>query len=172
MAMKSVYILRHAKSSWALPGLSDRDRPLNDRGRRQASAMAGWFANLPEKPEQIVSSSSVRTRETLNLLSEGLGDIPTQFHDDLYLGTLDAYLGHLWAQEAKSVLLVGHNPICDELTRYLTQPSSPAAEKLMSHHFGTCCLAVLEFDDDDWTKLGEASCSLTHFIRPKELETL
>lgn len=170
--MKSVYILRHAKSSWALPGLTDRERPLNERGRSQAAMMSDWFATLAEKPQHIISSPSARTRETLDLIGPGLGDLPVAFHDDLYLGTIEAYLAHLWSQEADSVLLVGHNPICDELTRYLTKPSSPAADKLMAHHFGTCCLAVLEFDEGDWTKLGEASCNLAHFIRPKELENL
>jgi len=170
--MKSVYILRHAKSSWALPGLSDRERPLNEKGQSQATLLAKWFAELEVKPDFVISSPSDRTKETLELISPGLDECPVEFHQDLYLGTTDAYLAHLWSLSSDSVLLIGHNPTCDELTRYLTKPSSPAAEKLMAHHFGTACLAVLEFDNKDWTKLGEASCNLSQFVRPKELVNL
>jgi phosphohistidine phosphatase len=83
---------------------------------------------------------------------------------------IDTYLEALWMQEGDSIMLIGHNPTCDELTRYLTAPDSPAAAKLMAHHFGTATLAIFEIETDSWTKLSQACGNLTEFIRPKDLE--
>ncbi len=168
--MKRLYILRHAKSSWAQPGLGDIDRPLNTRGKRQLEVLSPWFEQQPCTPCQILCSPAVRTRETLDGIIKAAGDAPTEFIDRMYNGTVDNYLEVLWPQTADNLILIGHNPTCDELARFLTNPSSPAAELLMARHFGTANVAVLEYTRDNWSELSESSCSLIDFIRPKDLQ--
>jgi len=169
--MKRLYILRHAKSSWAQPGLRDFDRSLNTRGENQLKALSKWFTSEPHKPTHVLCSSSLRTRATYEGIARAMGSPHCESQDSLYSGSLEGYLECLWgAPDVEVLMLIGHNPTCDELVRYLTSPSSPAIEKLMAHHFGTATLAVLDFDADNWSKLGEASCSLAQLLRPKELE--
>lgn len=169
--MKRLYILRHAKSSWAEPGLGDFDRALNKRGDRQLIALSRWFSDRDDKPRYVLCSSAVRTRKTFEGIATALDHPTIETMDELYNGTMDSYLDAIWTCEHEGpLMLIGHNPTCDELVRLLTRPSSPAATKLMSHHFGTATLAVFDVDLDGWSDLGEASCSLIALIRPKELE--
>jgi len=88
----------------------------------------------------------------------------------LYNGMVDVYLEALWMQEYDSIMLIGHNPTCDELSRFLSAPGSPAAGKLMAHHFGTATLAIFEIETDSWTNLARGCGQLTRLIRPKDLE--
>lgn len=168
--MKRLYILRHAKSSWAEPGLGDIERPLNKRGMRQLERLQQWFSKQAERPEVILCSPSVRTRATHQGISPALEPARMEIVDTLYHGRMDNYLDALWSQEAYSVMIIGHNPTCDELARYLTQPSSPAAGKLMAHHFGTANMAIFDFQIDQWTELREASGQLMQLLRPRDLE--
>lgn len=167
--MKRLYLLRHAKSSWAQPGLSDSDRPLNERGYKQVEALTGWFEEASSKPEKILCSPAVRTLQTYEGLQSSIRSAILDVQKDLYIGPMEVYLDTIWQQTAETIMVIGHNPTCDELTRYLTKPSSPAAEKLMAHHFGTATMAVLDFDGSKWNALSEASCNLLELIRPKEL---
>jgi len=174
--MKTLIILRHAKSSWAQPGLSDFERPLNKRGLEQLERLSPWLGEQSMPASAFVCSPAVRTRETLKGLQAGLPDnavVETSFPDELYNGSIDDYMSTIWAQpkSVEALMIVGHNPTCDELSRYLTAPSSPAAQKLMAQHFGTACLARFEIDADDWSIVQGANNQLTHFVRPADLES-
>ena len=168
--MKRLYLLRHAKSSWAQPGLGDIDRTLNDRGNEQCRTLSKWWGDNGHQIDGAVVSSAQRTRETFYGLEEALNFQDVQFFDELYLGSMEDYLGAIWAQTGETVLMIGHNPTCDELARYLAAPSSPAADKLMAHHFGTASLAVFECDIESWSELGRSQARLMKFVRPKEIE--
>jgi phosphohistidine phosphatase len=168
--MKRLYLLRHAKSSWAQPGLGDIDRTLNNRGNEQCRTLSKWWVANGRQIDGAVVSSAQRTRETFYGLETALNFEDVQFFDELYLGSLDNYLSALWAQTGETTLLIGHNPTCDELARYLTAPSSPAADKLMAHHFGTASLAVFECDIESWSELGRSQARLMDFVRPKDIE--
>lgn len=167
--MKRLYILRHAKSSWAQPGLSDSDRPLNEKGNQQVEALSDWIKKAAQKPEKVLCSPAARTLQTYGGIQSSIGSAKLDVQKDLYIGLMEDYLDAIWRQTDQTIMIIGHNPTCDELTRYLTKPSSPAAEKLMAHHFGTATMAVLDFDGNEWIALSEASCSLQELIRPKEL---
>ncbi|MEO1398465.1 MAG: histidine phosphatase family protein [Pseudomonadota bacterium] len=171
--MKTLIILRHAKSSWAQPGLSDFERPLNGRGRGQLQRLAQWFADQELKDLAIACSPSARTRETFAGIADSLPNKEPDFVKALYNGTMDDYLEAIWSQPdtTGTLLLVGHNPTCDELSRYLTAPSSQAAPKLLAHHFGTACLARLEVPVDHWSAIAPSANQLTDFVRPADLET-
>ncbi len=168
--MKHLYVLRHAKSSWAEPGLGDIDRPLNGRGNRQLVLLSNWLGGRDHLPGKVICSPSLRTRQTYDGITAAAGNPPAEILDSLYLGSLEDYLSAIWAQDTPSLMLIGHNPTCDELARYLTAPSSPSAASLMAHHFSTGTVACFTFAGDSWSDLGRASCTLTDLVRPKELE--
>lgn len=168
--MKHLYILRHAKSSWANPGLGDIERPLNKRGERQVERLNAWLAANEIAIDQVLCSPSTRTQATHRGISEALGQTPVKIIKSLYHGRMENYLDALWTQSADRIMVIGHNPTCDELTRYLTSPRSPAAEKLMAHHFGTATMAIMSFDIEDWSQIGQGSGSLTQLVRPRDLE--
>ena len=168
--MKHLFILRHAKSSWAQPGLGDIERPLNKRGERQVTRLQEWLSNNDVAVDQILCSPSNRTQATYRGIRPALADAPLEIVKSLYHGRMENYLEALWAQDAGSVMMIGHNPTCDQLTRYLTSPNSPAADKLMAHHFGTATMAILSFDIDDWSQVGQASGSLSQLLRPRDID--
>jgi len=111
--VKTLYLLRHAKSSWDDPDLRDHDRPLNDRGRGAAPKMGKHMAEQGWLPQLVMSSTSQRTRETWDLLSPELDGAPdeVEFSEELYhahAGTLLTLIEGLddgW----DSAMLIGHN---------------------------------------------------------------
>ena len=167
--MKRLYILRHAKSSWATPGLGDMERPLNDRGHRQLAALQSWFAEQDVLPQKILCSPAERTLETYHRLQKAIENAEFETVPSMYNGMLDFYLDAIKIQSSDCLLLIGHNPTCDELCRYLSAPSSPQYKKLMNHHFGTANLGVFDCPLDQWSDLSQSSCQLVDFIRPKGL---
>lgn len=167
--MKRLYVLRHAKSSWATPGLSDIDRPLNERGRRQLELLSQWWIDHDMQVDHVAISPAKRTQETLSRFEAALQPKTTSIEQQLYPGTLDTYLATIWGQTANSIMLIGHNPTCDELARVLAAPSSPAIGELAAH-FPTAGLAIFDFAGESWSDVGTASCQLVDFIRVRALE--
>src|SRR5262245_44557478 len=117
--MKTLFLIRHAKSSWAEPGLSDRERPLNDRGRRDAPKMGKRLAKRDAVPDLILSSPAVRALETAEIIAEKLDyrrkDIVVV--DRLYGVAADDLLALIQKLDDKlqRVMLFGHNPGLTEL---------------------------------------------------------
>lgn len=120
-------LMRHAKSDWADPGLSDHDRPLNARGRRDAPAMAHWLAQQRFVPDRILASSAARVRETVDgLLSVWSHRPSVAFSQSLYLPSPRTILEHVrceaWLDDrrrAAMVLVVSHNPAIEQLASAL-----------------------------------------------------
>jgi len=167
--MKTIFILRHAKSSWAQPGVPDIERPLNGRGRKQCAMLQDWMKSQGVSPDRVIASPSARTRETASRVSPALGEAPVEFIDQLYAGSIDTYMSQLWSADGESVLLIGHNPTCDELVRYLATPDTVADTVLATQGYPTAALSVLEFECG-WAELGKASAKLKQFITAKSLE--
>jgi phosphohistidine phosphatase len=162
--MKMLILLRHAKSSWEEKGLSDHDRPLNKRGKRDAPYM-GWLLQKEELvPDIILSSTAVRARDTAAIVAKSCyykGQIT--YADSLYLGGTEAYLDALKVlpNDFKVVLIVGHNPDVEELVMNLTGQ----AERIP-----TAALARIDLMIEDWSTLGNKSKgSLVRIWKPKEL---
>jgi len=169
--MRTLTLLRHAKSSWAEPGIGDQERSLNERGQRQLQALAPWYDEMQAKPDIVLCSPALRTRQTVEAMDLPYGDAELKIVDRLYNGPIDFYLDALWQEtDAQHIVLVGHNPTCDELARYLAKPSGPAYEKLMKSHFGTAAMAIFDMELSEWAHLGKASCTLRSFVRPKDIE--
>ena len=162
--MKTLLILRHAKSSWDHPGLRDHDRPLNPRGRRDAPRMGRFLVERDLVPERIVSSTAVRARTTAELAAgEFDPEVEIETTSDLYLASPDNYVDVVEAMGGaeERLMVVGHNPGITALVWHLTGDGE---------HMPTAALAAVELDIDDWPELGSARRGrLVGFWRPKAL---
>jgi len=141
-------LLRHAKSDWDSGARSDFDRPLNDRGRRDAPRMGRWLADNGYAPDGVVASPALRAKQTVELACVEMGFEAAQiiYEGGLYHATdaevemvADAHL-----TDYRRVLLVGHNPSLEDALRDYCPDAAPFADgKLMP----TCAAAVIEFAD-------------------------
>ncbi len=121
--MKTLTLLRHAKSSWDTPNVADKDRPLNDRGLRDAPAMAVRLQEAGVRPSLILSSPAVRAWETAKVVAQQIG-YPLEFlqrEADLYLASRRKLIEIIGRQDNgfNSVLVVAHNPGLTDLANYL-----------------------------------------------------
>jgi phosphohistidine phosphatase len=120
--MKTLLIMRHAKSSWDNPDLADHDRPLNSRGRRDAPAMGQRLAEAGLSPQRIVASDATRAVQTAQFVAGACGYRGTVvFLADLYAAPPAAYLSALAAlpDDVNTALVVGHNPGLEDLVQQL-----------------------------------------------------
>jgi phosphohistidine phosphatase len=170
--MLTLLLLRHAKSSWDDPGLDDYDRPLAKRGEKAAPRMGAEIAELGLKPDVILCSSAVRTRETLALVLPEIGGKPEVVYDDaIYLAAPETLLAKVRAVSGapKSVMVVGHNPGMEELAALLVGDGDKSERKPMAEKFPTCALAVITFEAKDWAGIAPGAGTLTRFITPAQL---
>jgi phosphohistidine phosphatase len=162
MWMKTLYVLRHAKSSWDNDELSDYERPLNDRGNRTAPFMGTVMKGRGYVPAIIVSSPAARAAATAQLVKES-AKFPADilFDERIYEAspnTIRTVLSEL-SDSFESAMVVGHNPGMEGLIRYLTgeHESMP-----------TAALAAIDLSLDSWSELTSDAGTLTELIRPKD----
>jgi len=157
-------LMRHAKSDWGDPSLSDHERPLNGRGKRDSPRMADWLAEHRCIPDVVLSSSSSRTRETLQLMCEQWSEEPTvSFTDTLYLAAPDSILDCVRsdAMDSHCLMVLAHNPGISYLASILAGRSM---------EMPTAAVAIFKVELDDWHDLRESTpLELTEFMRPKAL---
>jgi phosphohistidine phosphatase len=171
--MLNLMLLRHAKSSPDEKGLADMERPLNGRGQRAAQAIGRAVANLKVRPELVLCSPARRAADTWNLAKlEVPGAIPLHSEDQLYeFGDGERVLNCLKARagEAKSVLIVGHNPSLRELALRLIGSGDKVLRDRLENKFPTAGLAVIAFRSKSWQSIAAGSGELSRFIRPKDI---
>jgi len=160
--LKQLFLIRHAKSSWDFPKLADADRPLNDRGKRNAAKMGKRLAQRQVKPDLILSSSARRALATAKLIAKEL-DYPKSnivVQDRLYAASTDELLGVIRKINDKvdCALLFGHNP---ELTELAHQLSSEITQ------MPTCAVAAFTFSVKSWSDVGKARPDAVEFDYPK-----
>lgn len=161
--MRTVYLCRHAKSSWADPGQDDFDRPLNERGLRDAPAMARHFKARNEPVDLIISSPAKRALTTARAFGTELGMTGDAFREDPSLyhastSTIHRVLGAL-PDAIEHVVLFGHNPGFSE-----------AVETLSSEPIGnmpTCGMVRIDFPVDSWSLVARDMGTLIWFDYPK-----
>lgn len=171
---KTLYLLRHAKSSWDAPTLTDHDRPLAGRGRRACKTITEHLRRQQITPELVLCSSSARTRETLARISGGFDgaiQVQVEVEPGLYGASSVELLARLRQvpSDVGSVMLVGHQPAIQELALALAGAGSQLER--LSEKFPTAALATLLFPGD-WRELGPGSMRLVEFVKPRELERL
>lgn len=162
--MKTVLMMRHAKSSWESGVATDHERPLNKRGRRDAPTMADLLCGNDVVPELIVSSDAKRTCETLELMlpvfqkfgSEPTVDIDSSFYHAPAQEWLEKLVG--LSEDFSSVMFLGHNPGAEELVLHLTSEY---------HSMPTAAIACFQYDADRWSDCSAAQ--LIDLWRPKEI---
>ena len=124
--MKTLFLLRHAKSSWKDPGLPDHERPLNSRGKKDAPRMGKLMKSLSLVPDLIISSTAVRARKTAELLVKAADfDCPVELREELYHASVMNHYDilHTLYYDEESLMLVGHNPGMEEfLSSVTSQP--------------------------------------------------
>jgi phosphohistidine phosphatase len=171
--VKTVYLLRHAKSSWDQPSLADFQRPLAPRGRKAAPLVGAYMARNEFIPGRVLCSAAERAMETWDLVSRALGtDVPTVIREDFYHAspwTLLAAVQDL-PTELGSVLLVGHNPTFEDLALALAATGEDQALADVARKYPTGALAILDFSTNDWAGVREGTGYLRGFIRPRSLE--
>lgn len=169
--MKTLGLLRHAKSDWDDLAKRDFDRGLNDRGRKGAALIGAHIARHGVKFDRLLASPAERVRQTL---ATSLPDMEPEFDQRLYLASTDTLMDVLREKggDADAVLVVGHNPGLQEL---LFELVPPAAEDAMfddlSRKYPTATFAVFTLDIDDWSELDEDCGRLVHFKRPRDLDS-
>lgn len=175
--MKTLYLLRHAKSDWSDGALSDHARPLNPRGKAAAPLMARYLTKKRYKPSLILCSTARRTVETFDLIRPSLlPDVTVRYEDALYLAEWRRLLERVrWIDEpCAAAMIVGHNPGMEQLAQALAGAGQSAAEtsrrEAMSQKYPTAALAVLKFDVDAWKKIAERTGRLVDFTCPKDLD--
>ena len=170
-AMKTLYLLRHAKSSRSDEQLDDHDRPLNKRGRRAAEAIADHLARSRATFDLVLSSTALRTQETAQPIIARLKPRRVVFDRDLYLAPGTALLDRLRRIEERveSVLLVGHNPGMHGLALSLAAAGSPARLPPLTGKFPTGALACYRFKGP-WRRLASESATAISYIVPADLE--
>lgn len=170
--MKTLYLMRHAKSDWGDPGLDDHDRPLDPRGERAAAVMGVYFAQREYHPTLVLCSSARRTRQTLeSLLGRLPGDPELAIEERIYLASCGQLLTRIQEVDDSQprVLLLGHNPDLAQLARTLAGSGERKPLERLAAGFPTAALAVCEFDLDSWRDLGPGSGRLLAYATPKDL---
>jgi phosphohistidine phosphatase len=149
--MKTLLLLRHAKSSWKQPDMNDHDRPLNKRGKKEAPKVGIYLKMNDLLPDLMLSSTARRAQDTARAVAEESGfEGQIDLHQDLYLSDIACYLDILQSlpDTAKRVLVVGHNPEMDELLTLFTD---------VSQHMSTAALAQIDLPITSWQELNEAT---------------
>ena len=173
--MKSIYLLRHAKSSWDDPSVEDIHRSITKRGQRAAKLMCDYFRVQDIRPALVMCSPATRTRQTLDLLRPALRDAPVDVEPRIYEATRQTLLARLGElpNSAGSVLLIGHNPGLERLAVHLIDEAAESPAILRLHEkYPTGALAALSAPIDDWADLKAGVCQLEAFVRPSDLEAL
>lgn len=161
--MKTLFLVRHAKSSRDDPSLPDRERPLDERGLRDAPAMGKRLAERKVKPDLLVSSPAVRALTTAHLIADELGyardDIAID--DRLYASSADDLLGVVRVLDNKlgTVMLFGHNPEFTDLAQRLSGEITDMP---------TCAVARFRFDTKAWADVGDITPSKVSLDSPKK----
>jgi phosphohistidine phosphatase len=170
--MKTLLVLRHAKSGWDDPVARDFDRPLNPKGQRAAVAMGRYLREQGLGFDYAIASPAVRVKETLGQVSHGYGAaIEPAWDQKLYLASLGTLLDAIEGlpDAAETVLLSGHNPGLEELVLDRVAAPGPLRDAA-EQKFPTATLAELRFDVEHWAEASRATAELIRFVRPRDLD--
>jgi len=164
--MKNLLILRHAKSDWSQPYTSDYDRPLNERGKKDAPLIGEEIFRRKIVPQIILSSTAKRAKRTAEKVSQSFnyqGKIV--WMEKFYFGDEDDIIKALQTIESQyeRVMIVGHNPTLENLVALLTSSK-------MDIELPTASLVSIDFNFEAWNKLTLNSGEFKFIIKPRDIE--
>lgn len=161
--MKTLLILRHAKSSWKHANLADAERPLKGSGKRSAALIGTFLGKKRLNPQLAWCSPAVRARQTLEIvLDSSRLEVEVRFDARIYMASPRALLEVLsqTEEERDQILLIGHNPGLEELLLKLTGEAQGMP---------TAALAKVAFGIEKWSEIEEAEGNLEWLVKPKDL---
>lgn len=163
--MKTLILIRHAKSSWNDPVMRDFDRPLNERGKKDAPVMARRLARRQVRPQRLLCSPALRTVSTAEVFASQLSIPRNLLHmeQQIYQAGHEQLLHLLQQQDDKVdvVVLVGHNPGLTDLFNALNRDAR-------IDNIPTCCVAELVFEADRWADIRPGTAELQHIDYPRK----
>lgn len=174
--MRTLLLLRHAKSSWDRPDLDDMERPLNARGQRAAPLMGRYISGRGLVPDLVLCSTAIRARQTLELVTAEWetidGDeVNVSMRSSLYLASVGELLAMVKRadDDAKSIMIVGHNPGLAIFAGLLADRGDSKGLRAIATKFPTAALAVVDLDIGGWKDIAPGGGVLRFFVRPKDL---
>ena len=172
--MKTLTLLRHAKSGWDDPVSRDFDRPVNARGKRASEVMGKWLRDNGVAFDLIIGSPAIRVVETIEHLAIGYGEAMTPNWDKrIYLASAEDLLEVIQGapDSADRVLIVGHNPGFEDLVLMLVPDViGDEARDAVEEKYPTAALAEISFDVDHWTDVRAGQGKLIWFKRPRDVD--
>lgn len=160
--MKRLILMRHAEAGWHI-NMDDHERPLSASGIRDAKKIGSWLKEKAYMPDEVISSTSVRTRETLSYL---LLECPQIFERSLYLADADQMKSTLQTLLSETVILLAHNPGITELAHDLMNHEEKH-ENFMD--FPAASTLVIDFKADRWSEVKSDSGIFVDFVMPLHL---
>ena len=160
--MKTIYLIRHAKSSWDEHTIEDHERPLNERGRQDAEKMAEYLKDQGIRPDFALCSTAKRTKETFSYFTRFFDSLPLHLTKKLYLASVSALEEEIHAiqNEYSHVLLFGHNNGVSALVSIILEKNVDLP---------TCSFTQIEFPVNDWKEADLKNARIIAAISPKEL---
>lgn len=161
--MMNLFLCRHAKSSWSEPGLADKERPLNERGKNDAPLMGNILKNKQEFPDLIISSPAKRALKTAKLIAEKL-DYKTkniEVNKNLYMAGINEFIdviSHI-NKDHKNVMLFSHNYGITDFANYISNSDI--------QNIPTCGIVKISFVIKNWQEIQNTKGNLQYFIYPK-----
>jgi len=173
--LKSLTILRHAKSGWDAAVERDFDRPINARGQRGADLIGQWLKRQKLPVDRIVASPAVRVTQTLDIFQPAadLDNLEPHWDRRIYLASAATLIDVIreTGRDAAHLLISGHNPGLEDLILMLVPESDgDTLRATVEEKLPTSALARLELDIDDWHALDTGLARITAFIRPRDLD--
>ncbi len=164
--MKTLYIVRHAKSSWDDPGLADHDRPLMKKGINKTLKITEFLKWKITCPDLFLSSTAVRARQTAEIISQGI-NYPSEkisITNNLYHAGSETIFNELYglSNQVNSVMIFGHNP---GMTYFVNKFLNPTIENLP-----TSGIVSVSFETNKWEKINEAKFHVNFVMFPKMLK--
>lgn len=168
--MKTLGLLRHAKSNWDDMALRDFDRGLNDRGRRGAAIMGGHIRDQGTAWDMLIASPAERVKRTLDATRLA---IPMKWDERAYLADSVALMDLLREMDdgVQAAMIVAHNPGLQELVFDLVAPEREnELFDMLSEKYPTAAFAILELAIDKWADCAPGCGTVVHFARPRDLD--
>jgi len=162
--MKTLYLIRHAKSSWNDMTLDDFDRPLNKRGKRDAPVMAEWLKSTVGSLDAIISSSAKRAMATAKQFADKF-DLEVTYHRSLYHAGEGEILSSIYSLDDKhtSAALFGHNPGFTYFANNFVDDSGHI------DNVPTCGIVGIRSSAESWADFDERNANVDFFMYPKKL---
>lgn len=162
---KKLFLVRHAKSDWSVPGEKDFDRPLNSRGLNDAPKMGAKLKEMGLQPDIIISSPAERAKATAYYIAEQfkIDTDRVELNEELYEASVRVILKVInsFPDQYKQIMVVSHNPDLTYIAEYLT--------KAEIGNIPTCGVVMIDFETDHWAEVSQGTGKMVNFIYPKML---